>query len=114
MAQIFQGRFFQPMPTSSEITVPPVRWRYPAAWPAAITEARRLDGGHFPIPRMVLTTRVARRFAFRLRPMIGGLPALATPSSTGSISRMLDFLVHQQDGRGHPVRREPVSGLFTK
>ena len=83
--------FSRDRPTSSDTTVPPVRMAMSSSMalrrspkPGAFTAAT------FTMPRMVLTTSVARASPSMSSAMISSdLPDLATPSSTGSRSRTL-------------------------
>jgi len=76
-------------PTSSEITVPPVRMAMSSS--IALRRSPKpgaLTAQTLTMPRMVLTTRVARASPSTSSATISsGLPALATPSRIGSRSR---------------------------
>ncbi|MCY1460464.1 hypothetical protein D9M71_780240 [compost metagenome] len=87
--------FSSDRPISSEITVPPVR----VAMSSSIALRRSpkpgaLTATTLTMPRMVLTTRVASASPSTSSATISsGLPALATPSSTGSRSRTLEIFL---------------------
>ena len=108
--------FSNSIPISSEITVPLVRIaiscnialrRSPK--PGALTAAT------FTIPRMLLTTNVASASPSTSSAMISrGLFALATPSKTGSNSRILETFLSTNRMNGFSNSAVPVSGLLMK
>src|SRR5438046_2726237 len=87
--------FSSDRPTSSEMTVPPVRVAMSCSMalrrspkPGALTPAT------LRMPRMLLTTRVASASpSTSSATTSSGRPALATPSSSGSSSRMLEIFL---------------------
>src|SRR5690606_7483007 len=87
--------FSSDRPTSSEITVPLVS----TAMSSRMALRRSPKPGAFTaatltMPRMVLTTRVASASpSTSSATMTSGLPALATPSSTGKSSRTLEIFL---------------------
>ncbi|MOA09221.1 hypothetical protein D3C78_1290370 [compost metagenome] len=103
-------------PTSSEITVPPVRMAMSCSMalrrspkPGALTAAT------LTMPRMLLTTRVASASPSTSSATISsGRPALATASSTGSISRMLEIFLSTSSSSGLSSSATMVSGLLMK
>ena len=104
------------MPISSEITVALVSVamscnialrRSPK--PGALTAAT------FTIPRMLFTTNVARASPSTSSAIISsGLPALATPSSVLSNSRMLDTFLSTSKINGFSNSTLPLSWLLIK
>ena len=87
--------FSSDRPTSSEITVPPVRIGDVLQHGlAAVAEARRLDGADLQDAADVVDDERRQRFALDV---FGDdqqrLPAFATPSSSGSISRMFEIFL---------------------
>ncbi|MNN47685.1 hypothetical protein D3C81_1621180 [compost metagenome] len=77
--------------------------------PGALTAAT------LTMPRMLLTTRVARASPSTSSATISsGRPALATASSTGSISRMLEIFLSTSSSSGPSSSATMVSGLLTK
>ena len=108
--------FSSSIPISSEITVPAVKIaiscnialrRSPK--PGAFTAAT------FTIPRMVFTTKVASASPSISSAIINnGLPAFATPSNTGSNSRMFDTFLSTKRMYGLSNSTVAVSGLLMK
>ena len=91
----FSVAFSSDRPTSSAMTVAPVRMAMSCSMalrrspkPGALTAQTLM------MPRRLLTTRVARASPSTSSAMISsGLPDLATASSTGSRSRMLEIFL---------------------
>ena len=87
--------FSSDRPTSSEITVPPVR----IAMSCSMALRRSPKPGAFTaatlrMPRMLLTTSVASASpSTSSATTSSGRPALATPSSSGSSSRMFEIFL---------------------
>ncbi len=82
-------------PTSSEITVPPVKIAISSS--IALRRSPKPGALHadtLTIPRMLLTTKVAKASPSTSSAIIiNGLPALATASNTGNNSRMLEIFL---------------------
>ena len=108
--------FSSSMPISSEITTPPVN----TAMSCSIALRRSPKPGAFTadtftIPRMLLTTSVAKASPSKSSAMIrSGLPDLATPSNTGSNSRMLLIFLSTVRMNGLSSSTWPASGLLMK
>ena len=103
--------FSSDRPTSSEITVPPVRIAMSCSMalrrspkPGALTAAT------LTMPRMLLTTSVASASPSTSSAMTSsGRPDFATPSSSGSISRMFEIFLSCSRITGSRARR--LAGL---
>ena len=82
-------------PTSSEITVPPVKIAISSSIAFLLSpKPGALQAAALTVPRRLLTTKVARASPSISSAIINnGLPALATDSSNGSISLMLDIFL---------------------
>ena len=89
-------------PTSSEITVPPVN----VAMSCNISLRRSpkpgaLAAATFTMPRMLLTTNVANASPSTSSAItMSGLPALATASKIGSMSRMFEIFLSNNKIKG--------------
>ncbi len=103
-------------PTSSEITVPPVR----IAISSSIAFLRSpkpgaLQAETLTIPLRLLTTNVAKASPSTSSAIISrGFPALATASSSGSNSRMLEIFLSARRIRGLSWSVLILSWLFMK
>ena len=103
-------------PTSSEITVPPVRTamscnialrRSPK--PGALTAAT------LTMPRMLFTTNVAKASPSTSSAINNnGLPAFATPSRTGIKSRIFEIFLSTNSTKGSSNSAVMLSWLLTK
>eukprot|EP01139_Manchomonas_bermudensis_P006121 Amastigsp_a176505_14.p4 type:complete len:130 gc:universal Amastigsp_a176505_14:203-592(+) len=103
-------------PTSSEITVPPVR----IAMSSSMALRRSPKPGAFTavvfrMPRMLFTTSVASASPSTSSAMISkGRPALATCSRVGSRSRMLEIFLSCNNTKGLSSNAIWRSGLLMK
>ncbi len=108
--------FSRVRPTSSEITVPPER----IAMSCSISLRRSPKPGALTaftltMPRMLFTTRVASASPSMSSAMIcSGLPALATASSTGSSSRILEIFLSTSRMYGSSSSADMLSWLLMK
>mmetsp|Transcript_6317 Transcript_6317/g.8162 ORF Transcript_6317/g.8162 Transcript_6317/m.8162 type:complete len:315 (+) Transcript_6317:677-1621(+) len=108
--------FSRDRPTSSEITVPPVR----IAMSCSISLRRSPKPGAFTaftftMPRILFTTRVANASPSMSSAIIcKGLPALATDSRTGRSSRMLEIFLSTSRMYGSSSSVDMFSWLLMK
>ncbi len=103
-------------PTSSEITVPPVK----IAMSCNIALRRSpkpgaLQAATLTMPRMLFTTRVAKASPSTSSAIIiNGLPAFATASSKGSNSRMFEIFLSTNKMKGDSISALMLSWLLMK
>ena len=103
-------------PTSSEITVPPVRIAISSSIAFLLSpKPGALHAAAFTVPLRLFTTSVARASPSISSAIISsGLPALATDSNKGNISLMLEIFLSCNKIKGFSSSDVMLSWLVTK